>query len=279
VSTAGKTNRIDAMFEAKRAAGERALIFYVTAGFPDAKTTEDVILALDEAGADLIELGIPFSDPVADGPTIQYASQVALDGGMSVREALEIAGRLRKKTDIPLLFFTAYNPIYHFGLERFTDELVKAGGDGLLVPDLPPEEAHELTEICQGKNLKLVFLAAPTTDARRREIITRESTGFVYYISLRGVTGARAELAADLQKKVAELKSATELPVAVGFGISKPEHVRLAGEAADGIVVGSALIDLIAKHAGKASLREEVAAYARSLAEALPRDKAAAGSK
>lgn len=270
------SNRIDAMFEAKRAAGERALIFYVTAGFPDEKTTEDVILALDEAGADLIELGIPFSDPVADGPTIQHASQIALDHGMTVRKAIDLAARIRRQTEIPLLFFSAYNPIYRFGLERFAGELIKAGGDGMLIPDLPPEEAGELIPLCREKNLKLVFLAAPTTESQRREIIARESTGFIYYISLRGVTGARTDIAADLQKKVAELKAVTELPVAVGFGISKPEHVKLAGEVADGIVVGSALIDLIAKHAGTPKLREEVARYARSLADALPRGKTSA---
>lgn len=268
------SNRIDAMFAAKRSAGERAMIFYVTAGFPDEQTTEDAILALDEAGTDLIELGIPFSDPIADGPTIQKASQVALNAGMTVRRVLALVKRIREQTQIPLIFFSALNPVLHYGLEKFTNEAAAAGADGLLIPDLPPEEAGELIDLCRERDLKLPFLVAPTTDAARRKLIADHSSGFVYYISLRGVTGARDQVAADMEKKVREVKTVTDLPVAVGFGISKPEHARLAAGVADGIVVGSALIDLIAKHAGTPALKREVADYARSLIDALPAGKA-----
>ena len=271
-------NRIDRMFEARREAGRAAMIFYVTAGYPDARTTLDCVAALDEAGTDLIELGIPFSDPIADGPTIQKASQVALEGGMTVKGVLEIVRDIRLKSEIPLLFFSAYNPILRFGPERFINEAAAAGVDGLLVPDVPPEEAAEIEGWCTEKNLKLVFLAAPTTDEARARLIAEHSTGFLYYISLRGVTGARQSMAADLREKIEGLRKSSDLPIAVGFGISKPEHARLAGEIADGVVVGSALIDLIAQHAGTPSLKSETTRYAKSLIEALPVRKVSAGA-
>lgn len=264
-------NRIDAMFARKRERGERAMIFYVTAGYPDMATTEETILALDEAGADLIELGIPFSDPIADGPTIQKASQISLEAGTTVSGILEMAKGLRRKTEIPMVAFGAFNPILHYGLSEFVRAAKdRAGIDGLLIPDLPPEEAGELIELCRDQDLKLVFLAAPTSSLRRQKLIARSSTGFIYYISLRGVTGAREKLPDDLRSNLESLKSQTDLPVAVGFGISKPEHARIAGEVADGVVVGSALIDLIGRHAGTPRLKDEVMAFARGLIEALP---------
>lgn len=263
------SNRIDAMFGRKRSEGRRATIFYVTAGFPDEPTTERVVAALREAGADLIELGIPFSDPIADGPTIQKASASALANGMTTRKALDLAARLRAASEIPILLFSAFNPILHFGLEAFVNAAAKAGVDGLLVPDLPPEEAGDLRGLCLGRGLTLTFLVAPTTDAKRRELIASQSSGFIYYISLRGVTGARESLPEDLMANLDALRAATELPIAVGFGVSKPEHARQIGEKADGIVVGSALINEIAAGTDP-TLETRVKTLARGLIEALP---------
>ena len=274
----GAANRIDSMFARKRESGEAAMFFYVTAGYPDSATTLEVIEALEEAGADLIELGIPFSDPIADGPTIQKASQKALEAGMSVRGAIELTRRIRESSDIPILLFGAYNPILRFGLKKFCDEALNAGTDGLLVPDLPPDEADELERLARDRDMRMVYLVAPTTSPERARMIASHSTGFIYYISLRGVTGAREAMASDLREKVAALRQATSLPIAVGFGVSTPDHARLVGEAADGVVVGSALIDLIAEHAGTAALKHEVTAFARSLIEALPVGKAPVAS-
>lgn len=275
----GAANRIDAMFDRKRESGERAMIFYVTAGFPSAGESETIIHALGEAGADLIELGIPFSDPIADGPTIQRASQSALEAGMTVKGVLDLARGIRKRSSIPMIFFSAYNPILKFGLDRFTAAAVECGADGLLVPDLPPEEAEELKALCDKRDLKLIFLVAPTTSPERRALIAERSSGFIYYISLKGVTGARASLPTDVREKIAALKAQTMLPVAVGFGISTPEHVRAVGETAEGIVVGSALIDLAAKNAGNPALHDEVVKFARSLCDAMPAGNAPASAR
>jgi tryptophan synthase alpha chain len=263
-------NRIDAMFEARSRQGRAASVFYVTAGFPAMATTERVVLALAEAGADLIELGIPFSDPIADGPTIQKASQAALEAGATVQGVLDLARAIRSRTEIPMILFTAFNPVLHYGLERFVTAARESGCDGLLVPDLPPEEAGELEPLCRAADLKLIFLAAPTTREHRRKLIAAHSTGFIYYISLRGVTGARADLPPDIEANLTALKAATSTPVVVGFGISRPEHVRQVGSLADGFVVGSALIELIERHAGSPALEDEVKSFARGLIEALP---------
>ncbi|MBI3737355.1 tryptophan synthase subunit alpha [Candidatus Sumerlaeota bacterium] len=257
------------MFARKRSAGGTASIFYVTAGFPDYKTTEEVILALEEAGADLIELGLPFSDPIADGPTIQKASLVALQNGATTKKAVELLRQVRAKTSIPIIFFTAYNPIFHYGLDAFAKDAANAGADGILIPDLPPEEAGELIALCKERGLKMIFLAAPTTREERQELVARSSSGFIYYISLRGVTGALAELPPDMEANVQSLKSKTDLPVVVGFGISKPDHARQVARIADGMVVGSALISLIEKYAGKQELKSETISFARGLIEGL----------
>ena len=195
---------------------------------------------------------------------------------MTVKGALAVARKARAKSEIPLLFFSALNPILRYGIAAFARDAAEAGADGLLIPDLPPEEAGEASEECRKHGLKLVFLAAPTTREERRKLIARASPGFIYYISLRGVTGARQTVASDLKQNIAALRAASDLPIAAGFGISTPEHAREAAEAADGVVVGSALIDLIARAGAGPRLREEVAAYARSLVEALPGGQAAA---
>ncbi len=184
---------------------------------------------------------------------------------------LEFLREVRKKSSIPLIIFSGYNPIFHYGATKFAEDAAAAGADGLLIPDLPPEEGGELAEFCKSRGLKMIYLVAPTTTAERRELIARASTGFIYYISLRGVTGARADLPSDLTDNVKALKKITDLPVAVGFGISTPQHARQVASLADGVVVGSALINVIEASAGKPGLREAVQSFAARLIAALRR--------
>lgn len=265
-------NRIDAMFQSRRAEGKRALIFYLTAGYPDFETSEKAVAALVEGGMDLLELGIPFSDPIADGPTIQAASTVALENGASIAGIFDLLERLRKNHPaLSILLFTAYNPVYHYkgGEAAFLDEAARRGADGILIPDLPPEAAKGLGEAAGRLDLSTVFLAAPTTTPERAKAVAEASTGFIYYISLKGVTGARATLPADLSDRVRALKAVTDKPVGVGFGVAAPEQARAVAEVADGVIVGSALIKLVAETAGKPELAERVREYAQSLRVAV----------
>jgi tryptophan synthase alpha chain len=222
-----------------------ALIPYITAGYPDVETTVELALALAGAGADLLELGIPFSDPLADGVTIQRASFAALQAGVTPRVCLEIAGRIRERSDIPLLFMGYYNPFLRFGLEAFAADSALAGIDGLIVPDLPPEEAAELRAALGAHGLDLIHMLAPTSTDDRIGLVARAARGFVYCTSLAGVTGARAELPTSLPAFLERVRRQTDVPLCVGFGISRPEHVRALVGIADGAIVGSALVGLI----------------------------------
>jgi tryptophan synthase alpha chain len=263
-------NRIDEAFARRRDGGGAAMIFYLTAGYPDLAATESAIDALAEAGTDILELGIPFSDPIADGPTIQKASQVALQGGITVRGVLELAGRVRQRhPKLAILLFGAYNPIFRFGDGQFVAEAVHVGADGLLVPDLPPESAGELRRHAGDAGLSTVFLVAPTTQPRRAALIAEASEGFIYYISLKGVTGARDQLPPDLEKHVRALKGQTAKPVAVGFGVSAPEQGRAIAAFADGVVVGSALVKLMGARADASDFARHVLDYARPMVEAV----------
>lgn len=262
-------NRIDSVFKKNQNHGGRTMIFFVTAGYPDIATTETIIDALVEGGADLIELGIPFSDPIADGPTIQKSSFKALTNGVTVADILEMTARVRRRhRDLALLFFSAYNPIHHYGLKAFCEQSDRVGADGMLIPDLPPEEAGELREAMAGTNLSLVFLVSPLTAMERARKICEASTGFIYYVSSMGVTGARSELPPELVERVAALKSMTDKPVAVGFGVSRPDQARAIASVCDGVIVGSALINVITENLGATDLKEKVTGYARSLSEA-----------
>ncbi len=263
-------NRIDEAFARRRAQGGAAMIFYITAGHPTLEATEQAIDALAAAGADIIELGVPFSDPIADGPTIQHASQVALAGGVHVRDILALAGRVRAKhPSLGLLLFGAYNPVLRFGEAAFVEAAAAVGVDGLLVPDLPPEAAGELRAATAAAGLSMIFLVAPTTTPERARKIAEASTGFIYYISLRGVTGARAELPADLEPRVRALKALTDKPVAVGFGVSEPAQAAGIAAFAEGVVVGSALVKLIDAEAGTPGFGDKVGQFARRLVEAV----------
>ncbi len=236
-------SRIESFFQqAKR----KALIAYVTAGYPDVETTLEVVPALVEAGCDMVELGIPFSDPLADGTTIQRASHRALQGGITPQKCLDIAAELRKRVDVPLIFMGYYNPMLHYGLDGFCDAAAKAGIDGLIVPDLPPEEGAELEKVAGDRGVDLIYLLAPTTiDEERLRLVAQRSRGFIYVVSLKGVTGARTELPPELEGFIERVRGVTGKPLCVGFGISTPEQAKRVSALGDGVIMGSRILDII----------------------------------
>ncbi len=260
--------RITRRFEELRRSGELGLVAYITAGDPLLAASERFALALAEAGADVIELGVPFSDPVADGPVIQRASERALRSGTTLSGVLDLVKRLRTKTQVPLLLFSYYNPVLQMGLEKFASATSDAGADGALITDITPEEACEYHGAMRACGLDTVFLAAPTSTDARLKIIAEASTGFLYVISRTGVTGTKDALAEELPALARRVRAATPLPIAVGFGISLPEHVSLLGGLADAAVVGSALVAEIEKAPSAEAAATAVAAKARMLKEA-----------
>lgn len=239
--------RISQRFGRLAEAGEMGLVAYVTAGDPSLAASERIVLAAAEAGADVIELGVPFSDPVADGPTIQRASERALRNGTTLAGVIELVRRLRLQTDVPLMLFSYFNPMLQMGLEKFADAATKAGADGVLATDLTPEEGREYRAAIQARGLDTIFLAAPTSTDERLAKIAECSSGFLYLISRTGVTGARESLPEDLPSLARRARRFTKLPLAVGFGISQPEHVTALRGIADAAVVGSALVAEIEK--------------------------------
>ncbi len=256
------STRISKRFSQLRAGGELGIVAFITAGDPTLDATLEFVLALDKAGADVIELGVPFSDPLADGPTIQRASERALKAGASLRGVLDLVRRIRKTSQVPLVLFSYFNPIVQMGLEKFASAAAEAGADGVLVTDLTPEESEDYRRILRGHNLDTVFLAAPTSDDGRLQKIAACSSGFLYLISRTGVTGAKDSLPDDLPALLRRTRSFTQLPIAVGFGISLPVHVSVLGGLADAAVVGSALVAEIEKAptmaAASAALRERI---------------------
>ncbi len=259
------SSRISDAFMRLRREGRRGFIPFITAGDPDLETTRALIVELARAGATAVELGVPFSDPVADGPTIQRSSERALRRGVGLSDVLSVIREARRETDVPVILFGYFNPILQFGVERFAEESARAGADGVLVTDLVPEESLDFNAALASRGLDQIFLVAPTTsDARLRSIAARAS-GFVYAVSRAGVTGARTDLSAEAARLVARLREVTNLPVAVGFGISTPEHVSEVWTYADAAVVGSALVAEIEKHEGRADLVSRVGAFARFL--------------
>lgn len=240
-------NRITSTFSTLKANGRKALVGYLTAGDPDFDSSERNIRAAIDAGLDVLELGIPFSDPTADGPTIQAAARRALDSGMSVSRALDLVASLRKDYDLPIVLFGYANPLLKYGYAKVCDDSAAAGADGMLVVDLPPEEAAPLRAELDRNNMSFIPLIAPTTPEDRAANILSTANGFIYYIMVTGVTGARTTIAADIGAHVDQLRAHSDLPIAVGFGISNGEQARLASSAADGVVVGSSLIDAAMK--------------------------------
>ena len=260
-------SRISDKFKELKKQGKKALITFITAGDPSLATTEKLVYSLEKAGANIIELGIPFSDPLADGPTIQASHARALKTKTTVNDVIKLVSKIRKKTQIPIAFMTSYNLIMKHGIEKFVKDSVKAGADGVIVPDLPPEEAGELKSAAKGK-LDTIFLAAPTSTPERIKNVIASSTGFIYLISLTGITGERKEISADVRDLIKNLQRSANKPVAVGFGISKPEHVKEVCRYADGAIVGSAIIKIIEKNLKKTSMVKSVARFVETLAKA-----------
>lgn len=252
-----RARRIERKFHALADAGELGLIAYITAGDPSLEASATIVLAAVEAGADIIELGVPFSDPVADGPVIQHASERALRSGTTLAGVLELVGHLRTRTDVPLVLFSYFNPILQMGLQKFAEAAASAGADGILATDLTPDEADEYRATLQSRGLDTIFLAAPTSTDKRLAHIANASTGFLYLVSRTGVTGTRDALPEGLPALVRRIRNFTTLPIAVGFGISLPSHVSVLGGIADAAVVGSALM---AGVEGAASVDAAVAA-------------------
>jgi tryptophan synthase alpha chain len=261
--------RIGERFSALAARGDAALIPYLTAGDPDLDTTSVLVQAVEAGGADLLEIGVPFSDPMADGPTLQRAFTRSLAAGTSLPRILEMVGSIRKHTEIPIVLFGYYNPFFRYGVDRFAADAQAAGVDGILCVDLPPEEAGEFKCCTDRSDLDLVFLLAPTSGPQRIRKVTGVARGFVYVVSVTGVTGARAQLPAAVPRFVRTVRTATTLPVAVGFGISAPEQAAWVASFADAAVVGSALADLIERHPDRATLPGRVEAFVADIKHAM----------
>ena len=257
-------SRIDTKFAALKAEGKKAFVAYVMAGDPDYDTSLEIVKGLPGAGVDVIELGLPFTDPMADGPTIQLAGQCALEAGQTLNKTLELARTFREMDNTtPIVLMGYYNPIYNHGVEQFLVDAKAAGIDGLIVVDLPPEEDEELCIPAQAAGLNFIRLATPTTDEKRLPRVLQNTSGFVYYVSITGITGAANAVAGDVGPEVARIKASTDLPVIVGFGIKTPEASRDIAAIADGAVVGSAIVDLI----GKGQSPAEVLAFVKGLAD------------
>ncbi|MFH2139089.1 MAG: tryptophan synthase subunit alpha [Candidatus Omnitrophota bacterium] len=262
-------NRIDAKNALLKKNKKKAFVAYITAGFPNTAVTEKLIPVLEKNGADFIELGMPFSDPIADGPTIQKSSYIALKNGMTMNKFFRLVRNVRKKSQVPLIMMTYYNLIYNYGFKRFAEIARKSGLDGVIVPDLPIEEAQDLNENLRSEKISLIFLISPVTEKSRMKKISKVSEGFIYYVSLTGVTGVRDKLPDDLVENVRLIKNVTKKPVYVGFGVSTSEQVKQVSETADGVIVGSAIIKAITENYGKKDFLKKVGRFIAALSKGV----------
>jgi tryptophan synthase alpha chain len=258
-------NRIDKKFLDLRRKGRKAFIAFITVGDPNLATTVKLILELEKRGVDIVELGVPFSDPLADGPTIQASSQRALKNRITLKKVLKLTGDIRKRSNIPLALMTYYNPIFRYGQDKFIRDAVQAGLDGVIIPDLPPEEARVLTGLARKHKFDIIFFLSPTSSLNRIKLIAKTSKGFIYYVSLTGVTGARKRLPKNLLENLKTIKTFTTKPVCVGFGISRTEQVAMLAKVADGVIVGSAIVEVIEKSINKVNLVEKVGNFVSGL--------------
>ena len=272
---AGK-HRIAARFRELRARNEAALIPFVVAGDPNLDRTRELVLEFARRGADIIELGVPFSDPMADGPANQRAAQRGLKSGASLAAILAMVSELRKETEIPLILFGYFNPIFHYGCERLCADAARAGIDALLTVDLPPDEAGGLQKPARANGLDIIYLLAPTTPIERARYVVRSASGFIYYVAVTGVTGARVALPSDLEEQVTRMRSVTDLPIGVGFGISTPEQAANVARFADAVVVGSAITLLIEANAESPDLVTTVGELVGSMKLAMKAARPAA---
>lgn len=258
-------SRISTTFLRTKQKNEKALIAYIMAGDPSLDETEAFVLQLVEAGADIVELGVPFSDPIADGPVIQAAAERALRAGTTLKKILNTVTRLRSQTEVPLVLMTYYNTILKYGEVAFCKDAKAVGVDGVIVPDLPPDEAGKLCDAGEHAGLNVIFLLAPTSTAARQAQVARLSRGFIYYVSLTGITGAKLTDKRHVEKKVQEIRRHTDTPIAVGFGIATAEDAREVAAIADGIIVGTALVQIIAANGDRAALTQRLGNFGRSL--------------
>ena len=273
-ATLSRKNRIDATFQALKRRKQKALIAFITAGDPNLKTTEMLALEFERRGVDCLELGYPFSDPVADGPTIQRASNRALRTGITLKALFQCTRRLRRKgLTVPLVLLSYYNPIFRFGERRFVTEAKRNGMDGVIVPDLPLEEAKALVSYGKKNRFHLIFMIAPTSDRIRRKKIIRTSGGFIYYVSVTGTTGIRKRLPKEVIQDVRALKRLTRIPICVGFGVSTPEAARKVSRVSDGVIVGSAIVQKLEKfgRTGSRRLKEKLGKYVSSFTKEVHR--------
>ncbi len=246
----------------------KTLITFITAGDPSLAITKQLVVALEKGGADLIELGVPFSDPMADGPIIQRASERSLTQGTSLKDVLKLVREIRKTSRIPLLLMGYYNPIFSYGLKKFSKEAAKVGVNALIVVDLPPEESVDLDRELKKNKIDLIYLLAPTSDSARIRLVAKKARGFIYFVSMTGVTGAVLKSEEEISKKIREIRKQTQLPIVIGFGISKPEQARRMSKIGDGVVVGSALVSLIEKKSSSKLLLPKVESFVRCMKEA-----------
>jgi len=260
-------NRIDQTFTRLKEKGEKGFIAYISAGDPNLAATRELALALEKSGVDLLELGVPFSDPLADGIVNQLAAQRALEAGTTPQGVLDCVREIRRDSQMPIVLYTYLNPVYMFGFQKFLSEAEKAGVDGLLILDLPPDEMDD--ELAFKGNLKCIRLIAPTTPPERVAEITAKADGFIYYISREGVTGEQVSVSDSIAERVAEIRKTTNLPVAIGFGVSNPDQAREVAQSGDAVVVGSAIVKRIAKYGRDAELIAKVAEFVEPLARAV----------
>jgi tryptophan synthase alpha chain len=261
-------SRLSERFKTLQTRGSKALVTFITAGDPDLSATEEMIHLLEAAGADVIELGVPFSDPMADGPTIQLSSERALASGTTLHGILEVVKKVRSRSRIPIILMGYLNPVHAYGYDGFCKDAVEAGVDGVLLVDMPPEESRELTVPARHYGLDVIFLLTPTSDAARISAVERLGSGFVYYVTVTGVTGARASVSSTLDQELHRVKQTISLPVMAGFGISTPAQAAEVGQLADGVVVGSAIVKLFELYSGN-ELKQKLHQYVSDLKQAM----------
>src|SRR3954468_24453948 len=262
-------NRIDARFAQLRAAKQKGFIVYIGAGDPTLEATRQLALAFDKAGVDVLELGVPFSDPLADGLVNQLAAQRGLESGTTPKKVLETVAAVRKESQVPIVLYIYFNLMHRVGLVNFIQDAARAGVDGLLALDLPPEESENYEALMKAAGLTVIYLVAPTTPEDRIELIVKRASGFIYYVSREGVTGMQEKIATNINAMTALIRKHTDLPIAVGFGISNPEQARMVATFAEAIVVGSAVVNQIAKHGKDADLVRRVAEFVRPIVAAV----------
>ena len=262
-------NRIKETFNRLKKEKKKAFIAYITAGYPSLSATERIVLELEKSGVDIVEMGVPFSDPMADGLTIQRSSESSLAAGTTLVKILKSVKNIRKKSEIPIVLMSYLNPVYHYGAEKFVKDAVGCGVDGAIFPDLPPEEASELEGPARSKDFYIIFLASPTSTRERIKLIARRSRGFIYYVSLTGITGVRDHLAPHIAGDIRKIKRVTDKPVCVGFGVSNEKQARTVARAADGVIVGSAIVKVISENRKKRALEKKVGRFAARLSKAI----------